>query len=198
MCCTVEPTIMGSVMRRTTIALAIVIALGVCVATAAWVADRSDRSDESVPPAARSTHSVASDGQDDGFDTGALVDELTTAGHRVEVVAGNVPGPALLGVAPAVVCIDDNVVSVYEYPTAAERRRWAASISEDGSAAGTSGGGRAIVEWAGTPQFFARGKLLALYLGDEGSMIDTLTVLLGDTIRPAVQPGRGVGGLLCT
>lgn len=141
---------------------------------------------------------AAIDGPDGSFDLDAFIDALTTDDHRVEVVAGNVPEPALLGTAPTVVCVDDNVVSVYEYPTATEREQWVDSISPDGSSVGTADGGTAIVEWAGTPRFYARGQILAQYLGEERAMIDTLKGLLGDTISPDARPGRGSQGLLCT
>lgn len=141
---------------------------------------------------------AAIDAPDDSFDLDAFIEALTADGHRVEMVAGNVPAPALLGTAPTVVCVDDNVVSVYEYPTAAERQQWVSSISPDGSTVGTADGGTAIVEWTGTPRFYTRGQILAQYLGDEGPTIDTLERLLGDTISPDARPGRGSQGLLCT
>lgn len=141
---------------------------------------------------------VAIDGPDDSFDLDAFIEALAEDGRRVEVVAGNVPAPALLGTAPTVVCVDDNVVRVYEYPTAVERQRWVDSISPDGSSVGTADGSSASVAWAGAPRFYARGRVIALYLGEEGAIIDAMEDLLGDSISPDARPGRGSQGLLCT
>ena len=133
------------------------------------------------------------------YDLDALSADLRAASHRVEAVGANVPAPALLGVAPTVLCVDDNVIDVYEYPTATERAKWAATISSDGSTVGTKGGGEAIVEWAGAPRFYARGRLLVLYLGDQQPVIATLDQVLGPRLNPEVRQGRGTTGrLLCT
>lgn len=65
-------------------------------------------------------------------------------------------------------------VQVFQYPHAAAADAQAALVSPDGSAVGTS-----KILWVGPPHFFKQGKLLVLYVGDNGKVLKALEAALG-------------------
>lgn len=68
-------------------------------------------------------------------------------------------------------------VQVFEFPTEAEAEAAAGTISPDGSSIGTS-----MVSWVSPPHFFGAGKLIVLYVGDEGGVIRALEDVFGPQI----------------
>lgn len=74
-------------------------------------------------------------------------------------------------------------VSVYLYPTAADRDAAAARIDPtDPSNLGTS-----IVEWAGNPKFWQADRIIVLYLGNDAAVETGITSLIG----PPFARGQG-------
>ena len=72
-------------------------------------------------------------------------------------------------------CVSGQQVSVYLYPTAADREAIAARIDPtDPSNLGTS-----IVEWAGNPKFWQADRIIVLYLGDDPAVESGISSVLG-------------------
>lgn len=65
-------------------------------------------------------------------------------------------------------------VQVFEYANASLAETEAKRISPSGTGTGTS-----MVSWIATPHFYRRGNLIALYVGDDASVIEALTAVLG-------------------
>lgn len=76
-----------------------------------------------------------------------------------------------------VIEIDGGQIQIFEFPSEAEARSAADSISADGGSIGTS-----MVSWVETPHFFSSGKLIALYVGEQVEVIGALQGLLGPQI----------------
>jgi hypothetical protein len=74
------------------------------------------------------------------------------------------------------VCVGEEHVQLYVFATADEAMARARTIDpRDPSNVGT-----AIVEWAGTPKFWLRDRMLVLYLGTEPETTQLLVKLLGE------------------
>jgi hypothetical protein len=72
-------------------------------------------------------------------------------------------------------CVAAQQVSVYLFPTEQEREAASARIDpNDPSTLGT-----AMVEWAGNPRFWQRGRIIVLYLGDAAAVEAGITSILG-------------------
>jgi hypothetical protein len=105
-------------------------------------------------------------------DYASFIDKLRAAGVSVEA-AGEVEQP-FLSVAGKMIKLYDEDVQVFQYSSAAEMEAQAATISRDGMAVGTR-----RIFWIGPPHFFKQGRLLVLYVGDEGKVLKALEAVLG-------------------
>jgi hypothetical protein len=115
-------------------------------------------------------------------DVGALIALL--AGARLDAREEAEFDASPLGNRGILVCVGDEPVRVYVYPTADEAAARARTINpRDPSNVGT-----AIIEWAGQPKFWLHDRLIVLYLGTEQPVIDALLATLGDPF--AVGLGR--------
>lgn len=65
-------------------------------------------------------------------------------------------------------------VQVFQYSNIAAAAAQAALVSPDGSTVGTS-----KFHWIGPPHFYRQGKLLVLYVGDNGKVLKALEAVLG-------------------
>ena len=64
-------------------------------------------------------------------------------------------------------------VQVFVYPDAAAAEEEAGLVSPDGSTVGTS-----KPQWVGAPHFYRKGKILALYIGDNEKVLNILNAAL--------------------
>lgn len=64
-------------------------------------------------------------------------------------------------------------IQVFEYPDAESVAADAAQIGPDGNPL------TMMIHWLATPHFFQSGRLIVLYIGDDQTVVDLLTALLG-------------------
>jgi hypothetical protein len=172
------------------------IAAGVVAVTAAVAVFVSSGDDGTVvtdqpPSSAPSTQATAPSSGDANYDTAALRADLGPG--VTSTILGTNPGPtSLLDTTPAVLCLANHVVRVFEYPSAGERAALSDRISRDGSQV-PAGGGIAIPEWIAPPHFWARGRIIVLYLGPQDDVVAQLEAVLGPTLSPDATAGRGDG-----
>jgi len=96
--------------------------------------------------------------------TGAVVRTIgTTIGYPFSVGATRIE-------------IDGHEVLVYEYRDVADRE--AEVITEGGEVVNG-----VPANWTGTPRFWADGRVIVVYLGDDTSVIDHLTEVLGQMLE---------------
>ena len=102
----------------------------------------------------------------------SLVDNLRAAGAAVDP-AGNVLQPFF---APQgqVLTVHGEDVQAFEFARAEEADTAAETVSADGSSIGTS-----HVRWVAPPHFYKAGKLIVLYVGSDGDVIDVLQETMG-------------------
>lgn len=70
--------------------------------------------------------------------------------------------------------VSDEDVQVYEFPSAAEAERAAATVSPSGSTIGTTS-----MSWMAPPHFFRKDRLIVNHLGSNEKVLRALQALLG-------------------
>jgi hypothetical protein len=105
-------------------------------------------------------------------DYAGLVSALEAAGATVEA-AGEVQQP-FFGPPGQVIKVNGADVQVFEYPEAEVVAHDADQVANDGSSIGTQ-----VMMWMATPHFYKSGKLIVLYVGDDGTVISLLIRALG-------------------
>lgn len=114
---------------------------------------------------------------------------LEAKGHAVRLATER-DTSTMFGVLPTTLCVDrTEAVRTYEYESVDARAKISEGISGDGSTV-TDGNQIRSVRWRATPHFFARGRLLVFYVGEESNLVDDLTALLGPTLDPAAMARR--------
>lgn len=116
-----------------------------------------------------------------------LTDDLAAAGAKVGFVG--VANGRPLAASQAIVCADLETIRVFEYASDELRAMTAARIDPDDP----SHIGRDIYDWAGTPRFWQRDRVIVLYVGSDEETVALLTTLLGDPFahgrgRPLTRP----------
>ncbi|MBI4786017.1 MAG: hypothetical protein HY782_03100 [Chloroflexi bacterium] len=101
-----------------------------------------------------------------------LVAALRAAGATVEP-AGNVE-QLFFTVRGRIVKVNGGDVQVYEFSDNAAMEQQAATVSPAGSPVGTT-----MISWVAPPHFYKKGRVIALYVGDEPKVKDALAAVLG-------------------
>ena len=102
----------------------------------------------------------------------SLVDSLRVAGATIDP-AGNVSQPFFTPEGQ-LLTVNGQAVQVFEFASSEEADNVAATISADGSSIGTS-----MVGWLAPPHFYKGGKLIVIYVGSDGDVIDVLQEAMG-------------------
>jgi hypothetical protein len=113
----------------------------------------------------------------------ALVADLAAAGATATLgsnfLAEPLPGEGILA------CVGQEPVQIYVLKDHEAALEAASRIDpDDPSKVGTS-----IVEWAGTPRFWLRDRIIVLYVGDDADTEAVLRSVLGEPFAQG-QPGR--------
>ena len=101
------------------------------------------------------------------------------AGATVELI-GEVDQP-FFPVTGQLIDVNGHDVQVFEFDSVADREQVSATISETGDVIGSS-----IPSWIDLPNFWAEGRLIVLFVGQDEALIDLLTGVLGE---PITEPG---------
>jgi hypothetical protein len=65
-------------------------------------------------------------------------------------------------------------LQVFEYESAEAMEKEASQVAPDGGSIGTS-----MVDWIDTPHFYKAGRIIALYVGSDQTVLDLLNKVLG-------------------
>ena len=104
-----------------------------------------------------------------------LVDALRAAGATVEPT-GTVEQP-FFEVSGQTIKVDGADVQVFEFPAEATSESVSSLITPEGQPSPTS-----IVDWVDQPNFWAKGRIIVLYIGKDQTVIERLSQVLGDPI----------------
>lgn len=113
----------------------------------------------------------------------SFIDTLRAGGHKVEP-KGPINQP-FLSVQGQMIEIDGTDVQVFEYRAASAAKVEAEKVSPDGTGVGTT-----RISWMEPPHFYRKGKIIALYLGSDLKILQTLEAVLGPQFAGATQPER--------
>ena len=156
------------------IAMAALMVIGVACGNGAEPASLSDEAPTPAPPIVSGTTPTAPIVSHGGpvKDYVSLVDNLRAAGATVDP-AGSVSQPFF---APQgqMLTVTGEDVQAFEFASVEEADTVAETVSADGSSIGTS-----MVRWIAPPHFYKAGKLIVIYVGGEGDVIDVLQEAMG-------------------
>ncbi len=156
------------------------LSLIVAACNPASTATQPPTSAPTIEPAGEPTPVVSHPNASGGFVD--LVDALSERGATVEL-GENVAQP-FFSVPGRSIKVNGAGVQVFEYDDAAARESESATISQDGATIGTT-----MVTWIGRPNFWARDRVIVLYVGGDADAIARLTEVLGAPItRSAASP----------
>ncbi len=117
-----------------------------------------------------------------------LVDALRAASHVVEP-AGAVQQP-FFSAEGQVISVDGSDVQVFEYPEAETAAAESVQIAPGAGSVGTS-----MITWVATPHFYAKDRLIVLYVGDDEAVVGALNEVLGEPVAEGqgsmLPPGEG-------
>ena len=184
--------------HRRLVAGAVGVAMALGASAVALTARHNDRATR-VVTTGRAGAPLTAPARDD-IGAAGFIDHLRQGGVAVQrlpdsgsPVASGAATP--LGVTPTDICLEHHTIHVYEYASRDARVVRSQGISRDGSHITLGGGTEAVVDWIAAPRFFARGRIIVLYLGNARYVITELEHVLGPTLSPdAVGPAREPGG----
>ncbi len=113
-----------------------------------------------------------------------LIDALRAAGAEVEP-AGGLEQP-FFTVGGQMIRLNGLDVQVFEYADEAGRAAEAELIAPDGGSVGTT-----MITWIDQPHFWAKGRLIVLYVGQDSGALELLHSVLGDPVTEAEDPTGG-------
>lgn len=105
-------------------------------------------------------------------DVDSLMETLRVAGASVE--PGDKVEQPFFSVTGQLIKVNGADVQVFVYDTAEAMETEASQVAEDGSSIGTN-----MLMWMDVPHFYKSGRLLALYVGQDQTVIDLLEGVLG-------------------
>ncbi|HET7010144.1 MAG TPA: hypothetical protein VFI11_05165 [Anaerolineales bacterium] len=117
------------------------------------------------------------------LDAAEFVQALEAAGATVEP-AGPIE-QEFFTVEGRLFAVNGADVQVFEYADAAAREADSSQISADGGSIGTT-----MVTWIDQPNFWAKDRLIVLYVGRDQALIDLLSGILGE---PLTEPWPAIG-----
>jgi hypothetical protein len=104
-----------------------------------------------------------------------FVDALRAAGATVEPIEE--VEQAFFSVKGQKISVNGAEIQVFEYENEAARESDSDLISTDGTNVGTS-----MITWVDQPNFWGKGRIIALYVGKDQALIDLLNGVLGEPI----------------
>lgn len=110
-----------------------------------------------------------------------LVDTLRAQSARVEY--SNEIDPTLFDVPGQVIKVNGIEVQVFEFTDESVREASAEQISADGSSIGAT-----MINWVDQPNFWGKGRVVVLYVGQDTATIRLLTSVLGEPVAQGQPP----------
>jgi len=105
-------------------------------------------------------------------DQATLIAALKAAGETVEV--GDSITQDFFRPEGHIIKVNGADVQVFEYESAAAMENEASQVAPDGGSIGTS-----MVSWMDAPHFYKTGRIIALYVGGDQTILDLLNMVLG-------------------
>jgi hypothetical protein len=105
-------------------------------------------------------------------DYATFVGMLKALGAKVEKIDHLDDSP--FSVPTRVTSVNGETIQVYEFETETDAKAATQTVSDDGTEIGTS-----MITWIGPPHFYAQGKIIVLYTGENSEISSLLEDLLG-------------------
>ncbi|RPJ40244.1 MAG: hypothetical protein EHM21_14990 [Chloroflexi bacterium] len=111
-----------------------------------------------------------------------LVESLKGAGAQVNL--GETQEDSFFSVPGRQIQVNGQNVTVFEFADEAAQKAAAATISGGGFIIGTT-----AVDWIDTPHFWAKDRLIALYVGKDQALIDLISKQMGEVVNAQAPSG---------
>ena len=105
-------------------------------------------------------------------DKAGLTAALQAVGATVET--GELVSQAFFSPEGTIIKVNGADVQVFEYESVEAMEEEASQVTPDGDSIGTT-----MVTWVDTPHFYKAGRIIALYVGSDGMVLDLLEEALG-------------------
>jgi hypothetical protein len=105
-------------------------------------------------------------------DQASLIAALQAAGATVEV--GELITQDFFSPEGSILKVNGADVQVFEYESAEAMEKEASQVAPDGGSIGTS-----MVSWMDAPHFYKTGRIIALYVGSDQTILDLLEKVMG-------------------
>ncbi len=105
-------------------------------------------------------------------DQASLIAALEAAGATVE--AGDPVTQVFFSPEGSIIKVNGADVQVFEYESAEAMESEASQVAPDGGSIGTS-----MVNWMDTPHFYKAGRIIALYVGSDETVLSLLESVIG-------------------
>ena len=105
-------------------------------------------------------------------DRASLMAALQASGVTVEV--GDPITQAFFTPEGKIIKVNGADVQVFEYESSEAMENEASQVAPDGGSIGTS-----MVDWIDTPHFYKAGRIIALYVGSDETILNLLTSVMG-------------------
>lgn len=148
------------------------LALSGCASSVQTIQPETTLSPQEEPSPAPDTPEAVSHGKEIGGYV-ELVDALSTAGALVEPLEE--VEQAFFSVKGQKIKVTSAEVQVFEYSDEVARKTESDQISQDGTNIGTS-----MITWVDQPNFWAKGRIIVLYLGKDPAILSLFNSVLGD------------------
>ena len=105
-------------------------------------------------------------------DQASLIAALQAAGATIEV--GDPISQAFFSPEGNIIKVNGADLQVFEYESAEAMENEASQVAPDGGSIGTS-----MVSWMDAPHFYKTGRIIALYVGSDQTVLDLLEMVMG-------------------
>lgn len=105
-------------------------------------------------------------------DEASLIAALQAAGATVEV--GDSISQDFFSPEGSIIKVNGADVQVFEYESADAMEKEASQVAPDGGSIGTS-----MVSWMDAPHFYKTGRIIALYVGSDRTILEVLGMVIG-------------------
>jgi hypothetical protein len=105
-------------------------------------------------------------------DRASLIAALQAAGATLEV--GDSISQDFFSPEGSIIMVNGAEIQAFEYASADAMETEASEVAPDGGAIGTS-----MVSWMDAPHFYKTGRIIALYVGSDQTVLDLLEMVVG-------------------
>ena len=131
----------------------------------------AEQQHSSITPSVSSTGSATASTGAEPIDLQSMIDALRAKG--LHITSGDKVIQPFFSIEGRIYKVNGMDVQVFEFPDVAGAQSSMAKLSPEGNSP------NAVIDWIGPPHFYQSGRIVALYVGDDPTIIAALSAILG-------------------